>query len=135
MDLNSKRSVDEQLEEANDCSSSSLAKCCTGCQTTTTPLWRGGPAGPKSLCNACGIKYNKKRRSQTNGFDNNRRKTSKNAKQNRDLLQVSLMVINQKQQRKRSLYERGKSWWNKLREEEQAAILLMAISCGGSLCS
>nr|GFA11272.1 GATA transcription factor 17 [Tanacetum cinerariifolium] len=24
------------------------------------PLWRAGPAGPKSLCNACGIRFNKK---------------------------------------------------------------------------
>ncbi|KAJ6928642.1 hypothetical protein NC652_012697 [Populus alba x Populus x berolinensis] len=30
-------------------------------RTTKTPLWRGGPAGPKSLCNACGIRYRKKR--------------------------------------------------------------------------
>ncbi|OMP10966.1 Zinc finger, GATA-type [Corchorus olitorius] len=37
-------------------------KFCTDCKTTKTPLWRGGPAGPKSLCNACGIRYRKKRR-------------------------------------------------------------------------
>lgn len=37
-------------------------KCCSDCKTTRTPLWRGGPAGPKSLCNACGIRYRKKRR-------------------------------------------------------------------------
>lgn len=36
-------------------------KACTDCKTTKTPLWRGGPAGPKSLCNACGIRYRKKR--------------------------------------------------------------------------
>nr|CAD1845011.1 unnamed protein product [Ananas comosus var. bracteatus] len=24
-----------------------------------TPLWRTGPDGPKSLCNACGIRYRK----------------------------------------------------------------------------
>ncbi|KAJ0797204.1 putative transcription factor C2C2-GATA family [Helianthus annuus] len=136
MDLKDKRSVEEKAE--SPLASSNQTKCCTDCQTTTTPLWRGGPAGPKSLCNACGIKYNKKRRSQMSGYDKSRRKTSKNAKRNGDLLKVRVMVIDQKQQqqqqqRKRSSYERGKPWWNKLREEEQAAILLMAISCGGSL--
>ncbi|KAI4349915.1 hypothetical protein L6164_010457 [Bauhinia variegata] len=38
-------------------------KYCTDCKTTKTPLWRGGPAGPKSLCNACRIRYRKKRAS------------------------------------------------------------------------
>ncbi|XWS57456.1 hypothetical protein CRYUN_Cryun09bG0175400 [Craigia yunnanensis] len=37
-------------------------KFCTDCKTSKTPLWRSGPAGPKSLCNACGIRYRKKRR-------------------------------------------------------------------------
>ncbi|KAI3800911.1 hypothetical protein L1987_29011 [Smallanthus sonchifolius] len=145
MDLNNKRSVDTQVEEIIQSSSSPLAssnqtKFCTDCQTTRTPLWRGGPAGPKSLCNACGIKYNKKRRAQMSGLDKTRRKSSTNSKRSGDLLKVRLMVINQnqqqqQQQRKRSSYERGKPWWNKLREEEQAAILLMAISCGGSVYS
>ncbi|KAK1324685.1 GATA transcription factor 23 [Acorus calamus] len=40
-------------------------RVCVDCQTSTTPLWRGGPAGPKgsqSLCNACGIRYRKRKR-------------------------------------------------------------------------
>jgi len=36
-------------------------KACAACHTTKTPLWRGGPEGPKSLCNACGIRYRKRR--------------------------------------------------------------------------
>ncbi|KAI3752565.1 hypothetical protein L2E82_24599 [Cichorium intybus] len=36
-------------------------KLCVDCKTSKTPLWRSGPAGPKSLCNACGIRYRKKR--------------------------------------------------------------------------
>lgn len=98
----------------------------------------------KSLCNACGIKYNKKRRAQLKGYDKTGSRKPKTSKQNGDLkLKMRLMVVNKKQQqnqnqnqpreRKRSSYERGKPWWNKLREEEQAAILLMAISCGGLL--
>ncbi|KAF7830470.1 putative GATA transcription factor 22 [Senna tora] len=37
-------------------------RVCADCNTTTTPLWRGGPKGPKSLCNACGIRQRKARR-------------------------------------------------------------------------
>jgi len=38
--------------------------CCVECRTTATPMWRGGPTGPRSLCNACGIRYRKKRRQE-----------------------------------------------------------------------
>ncbi|GER37110.1 GATA domain class transcription factor [Striga asiatica] len=54
-------------------------KVCSDCNTTKTPLWRSGPKGPKksneifyfsynvvfgqSLCNACGIRQRKARRS------------------------------------------------------------------------
>lgn len=33
------------------------APYCRECGTTSTPLWRYGPEGSKSLCNACGIKW------------------------------------------------------------------------------
>ncbi|XWS42343.1 hypothetical protein CRYUN_Cryun16bG0006500 [Craigia yunnanensis] len=56
MDLRVKKSLGEDMMSENN------KKFCTDCKTTKTPLWRGGPAGPKSLCNACGIKYRKKRR-------------------------------------------------------------------------
>ncbi|XP_010504756.1 PREDICTED: GATA transcription factor 17-like [Camelina sativa] len=42
-------------------SSGDTKRTCVDCGTIRTPLWRGGPAGPKSLCNACGIKSRKKR--------------------------------------------------------------------------
>ncbi|KAG2316000.1 hypothetical protein Bca52824_019122 [Brassica carinata] len=29
------------------------------CNTVNTPMWRRGPLGPKTLCNACGIKFRK----------------------------------------------------------------------------
>ncbi|KAK4410258.1 GATA transcription factor 18 [Sesamum angolense] len=35
------------------------------CDTTSTPLWRNGPRGPKSLCNACGIRFKKEERRAT----------------------------------------------------------------------
>ncbi|CAN6336358.1 unnamed protein product [Urochloa humidicola] len=45
---------------------------CVECRTTATPMWRGGPTGPRSLCNACGIRYRKKRRQEL-GLDNNKK--------------------------------------------------------------
>ncbi|OIT07086.1 PREDICTED: GATA transcription factor 5-like [Nicotiana attenuata] len=30
---------------------------CTHCQVQKTPQWRAGPLGPKTLCNACGVRY------------------------------------------------------------------------------
>ncbi|KAG2243973.1 hypothetical protein Bca52824_094172 [Brassica carinata] len=39
-----------------------LAHRCVNCDTTSTPLWRNGPRGPKSLCNACGIRFKKEER-------------------------------------------------------------------------
>ncbi|KAF8409973.1 hypothetical protein HHK36_002493 [Tetracentron sinense] len=42
-----------------------LARRCAHCDTTSTPLWRNGPRGPKSLCNACGIRYKKEERRAT----------------------------------------------------------------------
>uniref|UniRef100_A0A0D9WRE4 GATA-type domain-containing protein n=1 Tax=Leersia perrieri TaxID=77586 RepID=A0A0D9WRE4_9ORYZ len=39
-----------------------VIRMCSDCNTTKTPLWRSGPCGPKSLCNACGIRQRKVRR-------------------------------------------------------------------------
>ncbi|CAG7890025.1 unnamed protein product [Brassica rapa] len=130
-------------------------KTCVDCGTFKTPLWRGGPAGPKSLCNACGIKSRKKRQAalgikpekkirKSNSCDsdlsleddrnvNNKIKKaddhtstssscSKRVSKFLDLgLEVPVM--------KRSAVEK-KRLWKKLGEEERAAVLLMALSCG-----
>ena len=32
-------------------------KVCFNCRTQKTPLWRNGPDGPKTLCNACGVRF------------------------------------------------------------------------------
>lgn len=32
-------------------------KKCAHCEITKTPQWREGPTGPKTLCNACGVRY------------------------------------------------------------------------------
>lgn len=53
-----------KVEEDGD----SLVRVCAHCGTSKTPLWRNGPGGPKSLCNACGIRFKKAgRRSAASG--------------------------------------------------------------------
>lgn len=32
---------------------------CQYCKTHQTPQWRSGPGGPRTLCNACGVRWNK----------------------------------------------------------------------------
>ncbi|KAL3629552.1 hypothetical protein CASFOL_026774 [Castilleja foliolosa] len=34
-----------------------ITKRCSHCQATKTPQWREGPMGPKTLCNACGVRH------------------------------------------------------------------------------
>lgn len=34
-----------------------VVRKCMHCEITKTPQWRAGPMGPKSLCNACGVRY------------------------------------------------------------------------------
>ncbi|CAL9092992.1 unnamed protein product [Musa textilis] len=36
---------------------SAAARRCTHCASEKTPQWRTGPLGPKTLCNACGVRY------------------------------------------------------------------------------
>ncbi|KAK6159522.1 hypothetical protein DH2020_006836 [Rehmannia glutinosa] len=38
-------------------SGSVTGRRCTHCQVQKTPQWRTGPLGPKTLCNACGVRF------------------------------------------------------------------------------
>ncbi|KAJ6928634.1 GATA transcription factor 16-like [Populus alba x Populus x berolinensis] len=134
-------------------------KACTDCKTTKTPLWRGGPAGPKSLCNACGIRYRKKRSVMRleKGPEKKREKTTTiNTTTATDIstittatttntaqvvsgnglisesLRMSLMVLGEEMmlQRPSIVKKQRCQRKRKLREEEQAAFSLMALSCG-----
>ncbi|XP_021739003.1 putative GATA transcription factor 22 [Chenopodium quinoa] len=55
----SKKQLDHDLSKRQN---NDGIRVCSDCHTTTTPLWRSGPQGPKSLCNACGIRQRKARR-------------------------------------------------------------------------
>ncbi|KAK9071223.1 hypothetical protein SSX86_009791 [Deinandra increscens subsp. villosa] len=56
--------IEETYNSSNSTSSNNNIpiRVCSDCNTTKTPLWRSGPRGPKSLCNACGIRQRKARR-------------------------------------------------------------------------
>ncbi|TVU37073.1 hypothetical protein EJB05_19040 [Eragrostis curvula] len=128
------------------------AKACADCHTTKTPLWRGGPEGPKSLCNACGIRYRKRRR-QALGLDANAEpqldqqqkkkaaavaSSSKEDKKKEDnkeegdkkkQVTVELHVVGFGKEvmlKQRRRMRRKKC----LSEEERAAVLLMSLSSG-----
>ncbi|XP_010274656.1 PREDICTED: GATA transcription factor 20-like [Nelumbo nucifera] len=93
-----------------------ISRVCVDCKTSKTPLWRSGPAGPKSLCNACGIRQRKRRRRELNilkmagGVTMEKRQSKVEGKRT---------TLHMLQRRK---FE-GK-------EEAEAALLLMALSCG-----
>ncbi|KIY70110.1 hypothetical protein CYLTODRAFT_420083 [Cylindrobasidium torrendii FP15055 ss-10] len=42
-----------------------LPQVCLGCDATSTPEWRRGPMGPRTLCNACGLVYAKLMKKRT----------------------------------------------------------------------
>lgn len=43
--------------ETSQNQSSQAVRKCMHCEITKTPQWRAGPMGPKTLCNACGVRY------------------------------------------------------------------------------
>lgn len=45
-----RQKVDDTVQEG---------QTCLGCNATSTPEWRRGPMGPRTLCNACGLVYAK----------------------------------------------------------------------------
>ncbi|KAL5569328.1 hypothetical protein UlMin_025903 [Ulmus minor] len=43
--------------DTNQHSSGQAVRKCMHCEITKTPQWRAGPMGPKTLCNACGVRF------------------------------------------------------------------------------
>ncbi|KAG6664216.1 GATA transcription factor 15-like [Carya illinoinensis] len=103
-------------------SEESHIKTCADCGTSKTPLWRGGPAGPKSLCNACGIRSRKKRRAAL-GLNKEDKKPKKIS-----FCRSNKIGDNMKQRLMMALGREVLMQRKKLGEEEQAAVLLMALS-------
>ncbi|KAL9680406.1 hypothetical protein QQ045_018285 [Rhodiola kirilowii] len=46
-----------QNENPNPFTPQGAVRKCQHCEITKTPQWRAGPMGPKTLCNACGVRY------------------------------------------------------------------------------
>ncbi|KAJ9187833.1 hypothetical protein P3X46_003248 [Hevea brasiliensis] len=128
VDLNTNGQESEGIYNTSPAKGGELKKSCIDCHTTRTPCWRSGPEGPKTLCNACGIRYRKKRWALL-GLDKGRAEKCrrKMAKSSRSKLGVSLELGLMVPGRDILLQE---EWKRRLGEEEQAAILLMALSCG-----
>ncbi|XP_028770895.1 GATA transcription factor 17-like isoform X2 [Neltuma alba] len=145
------------IKESSSDESGDVNKCCTDCRTTKTPLWRGGPAGPKTLCNACGIRYRKRRTSAVRfnrGLDGKRDRAHNSSGDAADAVTVTVIstaatATNDNQVRES--VERNTIGWSeevslqsvpavlkkqrcqrkrKLGEVEEAAFCLMALSCG-----
>ena len=51
--------VQENVKNANakEAGSRTIGRKCQHCGAEKTPQWRAGPLGPKTLCNACGVRY------------------------------------------------------------------------------
>ncbi|CAA7024746.1 unnamed protein product [Microthlaspi erraticum] len=104
-------------------------RSCSVCKTTKTPMWRGGPAGPKSLCNACGIRLRKQRRSELLGIriihshkafkkiNPSPPSTSSSSSISTSSVASSHVCVALKKRRRN------------LKEEEQAALCLLLLSC------
>ncbi|GMH07729.1 hypothetical protein Nepgr_009569 [Nepenthes gracilis] len=128
-------------------------KFCSDCKTTKTPLWRTGPAGPRTLCNACGIRYRKRKvgdEGQSKSTQPNREKSSSsslipndresriNSNANlRESLKLRLMYLETemmfhtaKSPAKKQRSSNSNSGRRKLGEVEAAAVLLLSLSCG-----
>ncbi|PKA53405.1 GATA transcription factor 9 [Apostasia shenzhenica] len=45
------------VEEIPTSATSASVRKCAHCEIQKTPQWRAGPMGPKTLCNACGVRY------------------------------------------------------------------------------
>ncbi|KAJ8565492.1 hypothetical protein K7X08_008068 [Anisodus acutangulus] len=57
--MKNKESSVIQTRERSSLSSmdENVPRRCTHCASEKTPQWRTGPLGPKTLCNACGVRY------------------------------------------------------------------------------
>ncbi|ESQ49360.1 hypothetical protein EUTSA_v10021708mg [Eutrema salsugineum] len=126
----------DAIEESSSSSNGGISnekKSCAICGTSKTPLWRGGPAGPKSLCNACGIRNRKKRRIVIGNRSEDKKKKKNPTRNSKlgDSLKQRLMELGREVMLQRSTAENQRR--KKLGEEEQAAVLLMALSYASSV--
>ncbi|XP_059657057.1 putative GATA transcription factor 22 [Cornus florida] len=134
-----------------------IVRVCSDCHTTKTPLWRSGPQGPKTLCNACGIRQRKARRAMaaaaaaaaagngTNLATNSTTARSTKVQSKEKKSRKSYITQYKKQLKLRHSQSEKKLSFEDFalsliqnsafggvfpKDEEEAAVLLMALSCG-----
>ncbi|XP_039122623.1 GATA transcription factor 23-like isoform X2 [Dioscorea cayenensis subsp. rotundata] len=114
--MNSNQSTSTSKPRRNNSvpESGDVIRVCSDCRTTKTPLWRSGPQGPKSLCNACGIRQRKARKLQSMAMSSDRGHTVPFKKR------FKITTTENSAFHPRLLPQ----------DEKEAAILLMALSCG-----
>ncbi|XP_044463659.1 putative GATA transcription factor 22 [Mangifera indica] len=147
--------LQHQIHDSNEPNSSNNSnnsiRVCADCNTTTTPLWRSGPRGPKSLCNACGIRQRKARRTMELAANGAVAATEPKMKwQNKEKKSLKIHIAHHKKQCNKSpdpphnqsqrklcfkdfaLSLRKNSTLKQMfpQDVEEAAILLMELSCG-----
>ncbi|KAI7756476.1 hypothetical protein M8C21_031038 [Ambrosia artemisiifolia] len=131
-------------------------KLCFDCKTSTTPLWRSGPAGPKSLCNACGIRFRKKKgvsgstdkkkekphtspspSTSSSATDDNttssrKREIDEDVSNSGDLRLQEVVVLRSPRSPMKKVKRNENEYMTmkKFGEVEEAAYLLMCLSCG-----
>ncbi|VYS64899.1 unnamed protein product [Arabidopsis thaliana] len=54
---NNQHAATEQLRKKKQETVLVFQRRCSHCGTNNTPQWRTGPVGPKTLCNACGVRF------------------------------------------------------------------------------
>ncbi|CAH8274318.1 unnamed protein product [Arabidopsis lyrata] len=54
---NHQHAATEQLRKKKQETAVVFQRRCSHCGTNNTPQWRTGPVGPKTLCNACGVRF------------------------------------------------------------------------------
>ncbi|KAJ4959454.1 hypothetical protein NE237_026565 [Protea cynaroides] len=133
--------------DTDNSSNNSTVRVCSDCNTTRTPLWRSGPRGPKSLCNACGIRQRKARRAMAAAANGAvlANKTSSKVQQQEKRSDNGYVQkykkrckLSEPRSRKKLCFEdltislSKNSAFHQVfpQDEKEAAILLMALSCG-----
>ncbi|GAA5909930.1 uncharacterized protein JCM6883_003141 [Sporobolomyces salmoneus] len=56
-----KRKREESVKSASSVKGGNAPRACANCGRTSSAEWRSGPTGPKTLCNACGLRWSKAR--------------------------------------------------------------------------
>ncbi|CAL9049329.1 unnamed protein product [Musa acuminata subsp. burmannicoides] len=145
-----RRRVKVAVVKAADAVVHTPPRVCADCRTSETPLWRSGPGGPKSLCNACGIKYRKRRKglappTPTSSSASNSQvgnvpapamkvlSTEELKRRQRDKQERTLKLLLLQHRRQRRSQSEEKAAVEAGKEVEEAARLLLSLSSSGLL--